>query len=163
LGENWVQVNPKLPIAFHPSGETSGIARYLLGNLSLKEIEPKLPQSKGIADLGPLGQELEPLDHQIKVNSRGFLGQSHQPKKHMVLIRDTQQEFHKKTPSKLCQENHKKGLRKSPKRKTGETTQGLEQPRRIIYTCHEGSYKVYLATRSSIPLSRSHMKLSSKS
>jgi hypothetical protein len=40
-------------------GETSGIAGYLLGNLSLKGIEPKRPQSKGIANLGPLGQELE--------------------------------------------------------------------------------------------------------
>jgi hypothetical protein len=35
---------------------------YLLGNLSLKEIESKRPQSKGIVDLGPLGQELEQLE-----------------------------------------------------------------------------------------------------
>jgi hypothetical protein len=35
---------------------------YLLGNLSLKGIEPKRPQSKGIADLGSLGQELEQLE-----------------------------------------------------------------------------------------------------
>jgi hypothetical protein len=35
---------------------------YLLGNLSLKGIEPKRPQSKGIADLGPLGQELVQLE-----------------------------------------------------------------------------------------------------
>jgi hypothetical protein len=40
----------------------------------------------------------------------------------------------------------------------GQTTQDFEEPRRIIYTYHEGSYKVYLATRSFIPLSRSHMK-----
>jgi hypothetical protein len=33
-----------------------------LGNLSLKGIEPKRPQSMGITDLGPLGQELEQLE-----------------------------------------------------------------------------------------------------
>jgi hypothetical protein len=46
-------------------------------------------------------------------------------------------------------ENHQKG-------KTGETQSSLEEPCRIIYTYYEGSYKVYLASRSSIPLSRSH-------
>jgi hypothetical protein len=55
--------------------------------------------------------------HQIKVDSREFLGQSYQPKRHKVLIHDTQQESRKKSPSKLRQENHKKELRKSPKRK----------------------------------------------
>jgi hypothetical protein len=33
-----------------------------LGNQSLKGIKPKHPQSKGIEDLGPLGQELEKLE-----------------------------------------------------------------------------------------------------
>jgi hypothetical protein len=81
-------------------------------------------------------------NHQIEVDSREFFGQSHQPKRHKVLIRDTQQKSCKKSPSKLHHENHKKELRKSPKRKMGEATQGLEEPRRIIYTYHEGSYKV---------------------
>jgi hypothetical protein len=43
-------------------GETSRIAELPLGNLSLKGIELKRPQSKGIADLGPLGEELEQLE-----------------------------------------------------------------------------------------------------
>jgi hypothetical protein len=51
-------------------------------------------------------------------------------------------------------ENHEKGGRE-------KATQELEEPRRIIYTYHEGSYKVELATHTFIPLSRSHMKLSS--
>jgi hypothetical protein len=34
----------------------------------------------------------------------------------------------------------------------GEATQGLEEPRRVVYIYHEGSYKVKLATRSSIPV-----------
>jgi hypothetical protein len=33
-----------------------------MGNLSLNGIKLKRPQSKGITDLGPLGQELEQLD-----------------------------------------------------------------------------------------------------
>jgi hypothetical protein len=116
---------------------------YLLGNLSLKGIEPKCPQSKGIVDLGPLvNNSSNSKNHQIETDSRRFLGQSHQPKRHKVLIRDTQQEYYKKSPSKLRQENHKQEHRKSTKGKTGEITQGLEEPRRIIYTYHEGSYKV---------------------
>ena len=39
-----------------------GYLGYLLGNLSLKGISPKRSQSKGIADLGPLGHELEQLE-----------------------------------------------------------------------------------------------------
>jgi hypothetical protein len=114
-----------------------------MGNLSLKGIKPERSQSKEIEDLGHLGHELEQLEnHQIKVDSREFLGQSHQPKRHKVLIRDTQQESYKKSPSKLRQENHKKELPKSPKRKMGEATQGREEPHRIIYAYYEGSYKV---------------------
>jgi hypothetical protein len=68
-------------------------------------------------------------NHQSVVDSREFLGKSHQPKRHKVLIHDTHQESRKKSPSKLWQENYNKELQKSPKRKTGEATQGLEEPR----------------------------------
>jgi hypothetical protein len=44
------------------AAKLQGWLGYLLGNLSLKGIEPKRPQSKGITDLGPLGQELEQLE-----------------------------------------------------------------------------------------------------
>jgi hypothetical protein len=40
--------------------------------------------------------------------------------------------------------------------KLGETQPTLEKPRRIIYTYHEDSYKVSLATQSSFPLTRSY-------
>jgi hypothetical protein len=81
---------------------------YLLGNLSLKGIEPKRPQSKGIADLGPLGQELEQLENPTRIP----------------------QEIALKTPPRRSQER----APKTPKTKMGERTQGLEEPRRIIYT-----------------------------
>ena len=49
-------------------------------------------------------------------------------------------------PKRKASNHHKKlakkRLRKSPKRKIGETTQGLEEPRRIIYTYQRGSYMV---------------------
>jgi hypothetical protein len=66
-------------------------------------------------------------------------GQGHQEKKHKVLIcgSDT-----KETPPKLCHENPKKRLQKSPKRENARDNTSLEEPRRIIYTYHEGSYKV---------------------
>jgi hypothetical protein len=44
----------------------------------------------------------------------------------------------RKTPRKGF-ENHQKG-------KTWKTTLGLEEPHRIIYTYHEGSYKVSIAS-----------------
>jgi hypothetical protein len=81
-------------------------------------------------------------NQQIKADSREFLGQNHQAKRHKVLIRDTQQESRKKSSSKLCHENHKKELRKSPKRKMRKETQGLEEQPRIIYTYYEGSCMV---------------------
>jgi hypothetical protein len=45
----------------------------------------------------------------------------------------------KKSSSKLHHENQNKELRKSPKRRTGKAAQILEEPRRILYTYHEGS------------------------
>jgi hypothetical protein len=45
-------------------------------------------------------------------------------------------------PRKLSKKITKERLRKSPKRKPGRTQTSLEEPHRIIYTYHEGSYKV---------------------
>jgi hypothetical protein len=46
-----------------------------MGNLSLKGIEPKRRQPKGIVDLGPLGQELEQLEKpQNRDRFKGVLG-----------------------------------------------------------------------------------------
>jgi hypothetical protein len=44
------------------AAKLQGQLGYLLGNISLKEIEPKCPQSKRITDLGSLGQEIEQLE-----------------------------------------------------------------------------------------------------
>jgi hypothetical protein len=62
--------------------------------------------------------------------------------------RESPQIHHKKI-AKKGSKNHQKG-------KMGETRSSLEEPHQVIYTYHEGSYKVYLASRSSIPLSKSH-------
>jgi hypothetical protein len=58
-------------------------------------------------------------NHQIKAISEGLLEQTHQAKRHIVLICDIQQESHKETSSKLHHEFPKKRLRKSPKRENG--------------------------------------------
>jgi hypothetical protein len=57
-------------------------------------------------------------NHQIEVNSKECLVQSHQPKRHKVLLRDTQHESRKKSPSNSAKkvtrkgsENHHKGKR----------------------------------------------------
>jgi hypothetical protein len=55
---------------------------------------------------------------------------------------DSHTKSRKETPPKLRHENPKKRLQKSPKRENGRDNKSLEEPRRIIYTYHEGSYKV---------------------
>jgi hypothetical protein len=55
---------------------------------------------------------------------------------------DSHTKSHRETPPKLCHKNPKKRLRKSPKRENGRDNKRLDEPRRIIYTYHEGSYKI---------------------
>jgi hypothetical protein len=72
---------------------------------------------------------------QIEFDSREIWGQSHQPKRHKILIRDTHQKpqetFLKTLPTKSSENQHKEGWENH-----------LEEQRRTIYTYHEGSYKV---------------------
>jgi hypothetical protein len=107
-----------------------GYLDYLLGILSLKAIELKCSQSKGIADLRPQGHELEQLKKPpnlrlIQGSSWGKVtGQRGTRSSYVTPNKNPT----KKSPSKHRHKNHKKGLRKSPKRKMGEATQGLEEP-----------------------------------
>jgi hypothetical protein len=91
-----------------------------LRNLYLKGIDPSRSQSRGIEDLGSLGQELEQLEnHQIESDSKEIWGQSHQPKRHKDLIRDTQQnpqEIVLKTPPKKSQQRAPKITTKKDKK-----------------------------------------------
>jgi hypothetical protein len=48
----------------------------------------------------------------------------------------------KKCPQILSTENPRKSSENHQKGKTGGTQTSLEEPRRIIYTFHDGSYKV---------------------
>jgi hypothetical protein len=81
-----------------------------------------------------LGQELTQLEKPPnRVRFMGDLGESHQPKRHKILIHDTQQN---------PQEKHNKELRKSPKRRMGKTLHHLEEQHLTIYTYHDGLYKV---------------------
>jgi hypothetical protein len=52
---------------------------------------------------------------------------------------------HIKSRKETAPKFHHKNLKrpqKSPKRENGRDNKSLEEPRRIIYTHHEGSYKV---------------------
>jgi hypothetical protein len=63
---------------------------YLLGNLYLKGIDPNRSQSRGIEEIVSLGQGLGQLEKPPnRVRFKGDLGESHQPKRHKVLICDT--------------------------------------------------------------------------
>jgi hypothetical protein len=48
----------------------------------------------------------------------------------------------KNYPQNFYTKNPRKGSENNQKGKTGETQPSLEEPRRIIYTYHRGSYKV---------------------
>jgi hypothetical protein len=146
-----------------PGGYTTPFRKPTRGT-NLNFPKPDLPnhsmdcsETSGIAGLPPgqpLPQRNRPESLTIKRNRRnGFsrsrtrptrkttkssLIQSHQPKRHKILIRDTRQkpqEIVLKTPPN-------KELRKSPQRRTKKTLHNLEEQRRTIYTYHEGSYKV---------------------
>jgi hypothetical protein len=69
-------------------------------------------------------------------------GQGHHEKRHKVLMCDSHIKSRNETSPKLRQENPKKRFRKSPKRENRRDNKSLEEQRRIIYTYHEGSYKV---------------------
>jgi hypothetical protein len=98
---------------------------------------------------------------QIEAVTEGYLEQDHQDKRHKVLIRDMQQESLKETPQNFPTEIPRKGSENHQKGKTGEAQTSLEEPHRIMYTYHERFIQGLAFARSSFPLTRSHMKLSS--
>jgi hypothetical protein len=71
---------------------------------------------------------------------------------------------HKFPPSNPQEKGPENNPKKSPREgsenhhqeQPGTTHPNLKESRRIIYTRNKGSYKVYLAARSSNPLTRSH-------
>jgi hypothetical protein len=87
---------------------------YLLGNLYLKGIDPNRLQLRGIEEIASLGQELAQLEKPSNQDRfKRYLGQSHQPKRHKILIRNTHQkpqEIVLKTPPTKSSENqHEEG------------------------------------------------------
>jgi hypothetical protein len=149
-------VRPPLP-EYLPAGQTSTSHRlisritpqivaklretlcYLLGNLYLKGIDPNRSQSRGIDEIVSLGQELEQLEKPPnRVWFKGDLGGKVTSQRGTRSSYVTPKKIPKKSSSKLCQEKHNKELRKSPQRRTGKAPNNLEEPRRTIYTYHEG-------------------------
>jgi hypothetical protein len=90
-----------------------------------------------------------PLTHRF---GRGITTQRTTKGSHKFPPTNPQEQGPENTPRKPPREGSENHHQEQP----GTTQQGHEEPRRIIYTYQEGSYKVYLATRSSNPLTRSH-------
>jgi hypothetical protein len=61
----------------------------------------------------------------------------------------------KKRPQNFSTEIPRKGSKNHQKGKTGRTQTSLEEPHRIIYTCHERFIQGLASTRLSFPLTRS--------
>jgi hypothetical protein len=112
----------------------------------------------------PLARSSVPKTHSIKRNRKSTLeGTSNprtpKPPKSSPLTcrfgrgikgKRTTKGLHEFPPSNPQEQGPENTLRKPPREGTknhhqeqpGTTQQGLEEPRRIIYTCHKGSYKV---------------------
>jgi hypothetical protein len=93
-------------------------------------------------------QKSSPLTHEF---GRGIKGKRTMKGSHIHPIPNPQEQGpeNARHPPREGSENHHQ--------EQTETTQpSLEEPRRIIYTYQRGSYKVWLAARSSNPLTRSH-------
>jgi hypothetical protein len=82
---------------------------------------------------------------------RGITGQITTKGSHKFPSPNPQEQGPENTPRKPPREGSKNHHQEQPR----TTQQGLEEPRRIIYTHQDCSYKVYLAARSSNSLTRS--------
>jgi hypothetical protein len=79
-----------------------------------------------------------------------------------ITVQRTTKGSHEFPPSNPQEKGRENNPEKSPREgsenhhqeQPGNTHPNLEEPRRIIYTCNKGSYKVYLAARSSNPLNK---------
>jgi hypothetical protein len=90
-----------------------------------------------------------PLTHGF---GRGIKGKRTTKGSHEFPPSNTQEQGPENTPRKPPREGSENHHQEQP----GTTQPSLEEPRRMIYTYQGGSYKVYLAARSSNPLTRSH-------
>jgi hypothetical protein len=83
----------------------------------------------------PKTQKPSPLTHGF---GRGITAQRTTKGSHKFPPSNPQEQDSENTPRKQPREGSKNHHQEQPR----TTQQGLEEPRRIIYTCHKGSYKV---------------------
>jgi hypothetical protein len=96
-------------------------------------------------------QRTPPKDHRIKEVSRRLRGQDH-PQRGTRYSPMIPSKKSREKPSQICGINRRT---KTPKRHQKDPR---KSQLRIFYTTKKDSYKVYLASSTSIPLSRSHHK-----
>jgi hypothetical protein len=97
----------------------------------------------------PKTAKSSPLTHGF---GRGITAQRTTKGSHKFPPSNPQEQGPENIPRKPPREGSENHYQEQP----GTTQQGLEEPRRIIYTYQEGSYRVLLAAQSSNTLTRSH-------
>jgi hypothetical protein len=97
----------------------------------------------------PKTPKSSPLTHRF---GKGIKGKRTTKGSHIFPPSNPQEQGPENTPRKPLRE----GSENHHQEQSGTTQQSLEEPRRIIYTYQGGSYKVYLAARSSNSLTKSH-------
>jgi hypothetical protein len=83
----------------------------------------------------PKTPKSSPLTHRF---GRGITAQRTTKGSHKFPPSNSQEQGPENTPTKQPREGSENHHQEQP----GTTQQGLKEPRRIIYTCHKGSYKV---------------------
>jgi hypothetical protein len=83
----------------------------------------------------PKTPKLSPLTHRF---GSGITAQRNTKGSHKFPPSNPQEQGPENTPRKPPREGSENPHQEQP----GTTQQGLKEPRRIIYTCHKGSYKV---------------------
>jgi hypothetical protein len=108
----------------------------------IEEIPPRTPLT---LELGK--PQIEPLYSWIWEGN-------HSPKNHKGFSQISSSNPQDKGPENNPKKSPREGSENHHQEQPGTTHPNLEEPRRIIYTCHKYSYKVYLAARSSNPLNK---------
>jgi hypothetical protein len=135
---------PNLPICSTDSNKTLGIVGTPHGTPYPSYGAPKLVESRGTGGFLPrTPQTLEQRKPQNRAPFLMVLGWESKGKEpRTVHVYIPQQIVERKVSKSLREKHQEKGSENHQKGKPGRTQTSVEEPRQIIYTYHEGSYKV---------------------
>jgi hypothetical protein len=155
-GKNSTHLSIDLPIRSTDQSETLGIdgvprglplARSSVPKTSSIKRNRKSTLTNTSNPRTPKPPKSSPLTHRF---GRGITAQRTTKGSHKFPPSNPQEQAPENNPRKSPREGTENHHQKQP----GTTHPNLEEPRRIIYTSHKGSYKVKLAARPSNPLNK---------